>query len=102
MAKLKVTVEGKGIIDNAVIYIEDPSEKTPYFLDPKSDKVWTKKNISIPLEGWLDYSLYVVAFSGTKFTCMITDENGKKVTFKGITGSKIKNRAHISGSKELK
>lgn len=102
MAKLKVELKGEGIIDNAAIYLEDEAEKLPHFLDPKNDKEWLKENISIPLEGELDYSLYVVAFSGTKFKCTISDEEENKIELSGVTGSKTKNRAHLKGSEKLK
>ena len=102
MAKLEVLLKGEGTIDNAVIYLEDPTEKMPYFLEPQSNEEWQKRNISVPLLGDLDYSLYVLALSKTKFECTIKDSKGKKIEFTGITGKKIRNRAHLSGSKKLK
>lgn len=98
---LKVSLEGKGTIDNAVIYLEDPKEKMPYHLNPVSNTEWEREGISIPVDGALDYSLYVLAFTGTKFKCVITDEEGKSIAIEGITGKKIKNLAHETGSKKL-
>lgn len=101
---LKVSLKGEGQIDNAVIYLEDPKEKIPYFLNPISgDGIeWELDNISIPLEGELDYALYVVAFTGTQFTCVITNlENDKTIEFSSITGKKIKNQAYETGSDDI-
>ncbi len=100
---LNVNLKGEGTIDNVVIYLEDPKEKMPYFLKPKSNREWERVNLSIPLVGDLDYSLYVLAFSGTKFTCIITNnENDKTIVIEGVTGRKIKNQAHETGSEEFK
>jgi hypothetical protein len=100
---LNVNLKGEGTIDNAVIYLEDPKEKMPYFLDPKSNEEWEKDGLNIPLEGDLDYSLYVLAYSGTRFKCVITNsDDGKTITIEGTTGKKIKNQAHETGSKKFK
>jgi hypothetical protein len=101
MAKLKVSLHGVGSIDNSVIYLEDPSEKIPLFLDPKNEKEWELDNIAITIDGELDYSLYVLAFSGTAFTCTISNEDNKKIELEGVTGTKIKNRAHLFGTKKF-
>jgi hypothetical protein len=101
MPKLKVELQGDGVIDNASIYLEDPQESMEYRLDPDSDILW-KTEVSIPVEDMLDYSLYVLAFSGTHFTCTITNaDTEEKVEFEGITGVKIKHRANIKGSKNF-
>jgi hypothetical protein len=101
MAKLDILLVGEGTIDNAVIYLEDPQEKIPYFLEPKNDNEWHCDGVTMPLDDELDYSLYVVAFSGTKFKCTIENNEGGKVELSGITGKKVKNRAHLIGTKKI-
>lgn len=101
MANLKVELLGDDVVDNASIYLEDPQESIEYHLDQKSDTKW-ETTVSIPVEDTLEYSLYVVAFTGTHFTCTITDlGTDKKIEFEGITGVKIKHRAHIKGSENF-
>lgn len=102
MFKIELTSDGE--IDNAVIYLEDPKEKIPYFLQPSdgSGKSWELDNLKIPLQGELDYGLYVVAFSGTKFNCVITNKaNDKTIEFSGTTGSRIKGQAYETGSSPI-
>ena len=44
-----------------------------------------KDDISVPISGDLDYSLYVQAFSGTQFECTILNkENDKTIIFSGV------------------
>lgn len=99
MPTLKIELQGDDVIDNASIYLEDPHETIEYKLDPESDTTWTKQ-VSLPVNGSLEYSLYVVAFTGTHFTCTITDVGTeRKIKLEGITGPK--NRAHIQGSQNF-
>src|SRR5688572_6149738 len=99
---LEVSLEGKGKIDNAVIFLEDPMEVFPFYLEPKSDTEWGLDDIPVLHDNELDYSLHVQAFSGTGFTCVVTDkETDKTVTIEGVTGKKIKNYAHEKGAKEF-
>jgi len=101
MASLKIELTGDGIIDNAAIYLEDPEESIEYKLNPTSDTKW-ETEINLPIQNELDYSLYVVAFSGTHFDCRITNmDSNKTIEFEGKTGHPIKNRAHISGSQNI-
>lgn len=105
MAKLKVELTGEGVIDNAAIFFDDPQEKLPIYLDPTTDKKWSKDNISVPMdnEDELSYALYVVAFTGTSFSCVITNKDiDKTISFSDITGKVIKNRAISKGSKKFK
>lgn len=96
---LKVSLTGDGTIDNAVIYLEDPKEKMPYFLQPTSETDWERDDLSIPLDGELNYSLYVLAFNGTGFKCVVTNkDDNKTVTIKGVTGKIIKSQAHETGA----
>lgn len=102
MSKLKIELKGDGAIDNASIYMEDPAESIEYKLSPLSDTEWTTE-VAIPVSGTLDFSLYVVAFSGTHFQCIIRNtETNATIEFEGITGTKVKNRAHIVGSQNFK
>ncbi|UOQ54326.1 hypothetical protein [Hymenobacter cellulosivorans] len=102
MAALTIELEGEGTIDNASIYLEDPSETIEHKLDPTTDTKWSKK-VTLPVDDTLDYSLYVVAFSGTRFKCTITrNDDGRSIEISGITGAKIKSRANIKGSKNFK
>ena len=102
MAILNVSVKGDGVINNAAIYLEDPLEKTPLYLNPVSDTEWERSNINVPLEGQLDYSLIVIASTGTKFSCTITNtEDDTSVSFKGMTGKKDKNYYHEKGACDL-
>ena len=99
---LKVTLEAKGTIDNAVIFLEDPIEKFPIYLEPVSNKKWEKEEITTIHDDLLDYSLHVQGYTGTKFTCVVTDmKNDKTVTIEGITGKKIKHYANEKGAKEF-
>ncbi|OKS84549.1 hypothetical protein RG47T_5239 [Mucilaginibacter polytrichastri] len=42
----------------------------------------------------------MVAFSGTKFSCVITDKgSGGTISFSDVTGKQIKNRAISKGDK---
>lgn len=101
MANLKIELQGNDVIDNASIYLEDPQESVEYKLDPDSDTFW-KTDVTLPVEDSLDYSLHVVAFTGTHFKCTITDiDTENKIEFEGITGTKIKHRAHIKGSQNF-
>jgi hypothetical protein len=102
MAKLKIELEGDDVIDNASIYLEDPLESIEYKLKAASDTKF-ELNITLPVEGALDYSLHVVAFSGTHFNCVITDVDSEKtIKIEGITGRLIKNRAKVTGSQNFK
>ena len=99
---LKVTLDGEGTIDNAVIFLEDPIEKFPIYLEPVSNKKWEKEDIPTIHDDLLDYSLHVQAYTGTAFTCVVTDmENDKSVTIEGITGKKIKHYANEKGTQEF-
>lgn len=105
MSNLKVSLTGQGEIDNAVIYLDDPSNTIAYQLNPVTGSKWESQTIKIPMSPGdpLSYNLYVVAFSGTRFKCTITDEeSGRSLDFEGTTGIQIRSRAHISGSKMLR
>ena len=102
MPSLKVELTGKGTIDNASIYLEDPEQSIEYKLNPISNIKW-ETQVDIPVQNELDYCLYVVAFSGTKFDCVVTNlSNNETVKFDGKTGHPIKNRAKVSGSQNFK
>jgi len=102
MAILNVRLKGEGVINNAAIYLEDPLEKIPLYLNPVSDKEWERTNISVPLEGQLDYSLIVIACTGTKFSCTITNtEDDTTVSITGMTGKKNKNYYHEQGARDF-
>lgn len=101
MAKLNVTLTGEGVINNAAIYLEDPLELIPIYLNPVSDTEWVVE-VSVPLEGPLDYSLIVIALTGTRFKCSIDyPEEGTSIKIKGMTGIKNKNYYHEKGSREF-
>lgn len=103
MAKLKVNLKSPGIIDNAAIFLEDPVEKIAYYLNPKgSEQEWEIDNVSLPITGSLDYSLYVVAYTGTQFDCIITNKDtSDTIEFSGVTGRVMKGRANERGSKNF-
>ena len=99
---LNVSVKGDGIINNAAVYLEDPLEMIPIYLNPVSATEWERNDISVPLEGALEYSLIVIAFTGTKFHCTITNaEDGTSIEINGMTGKKNKNYYHEKGSRDL-
>lgn len=101
MAKLNVTLTGEGVINNAAVYLEDPKELIPLYLNPVSDTEWSRE-VSVPIEGPLDYSLIVIAATGTRFKCEIVNmEDGTSLRITGMTGIKNKNYYHESGSREL-
>jgi hypothetical protein len=101
MASLKIELKGEGPIDNASIYLEDPAESIEIKLNPSSDTKWGT-TLNLPVQNELDYSLYVVAFSGTRFECVITNlDTNKSIKFDGKTGYPIKNRAHVSGAQNF-
>jgi len=106
MAKLTIEVNGTGTIDNAGIFLDDPDEKLPYYLDPVTDEDWkTTDPVSVPMKADdpLSYSLHVVAFTGTQFTATITNnDNSKKISISGVTGKPYPNRAVIKGTDILK
>jgi hypothetical protein len=102
MATIHAKLKGKDTIDNAVIYLEDPQEKIPYYFKPISNTEWETDHLKIPIQGYLDYSLHVLAYSGTAFECVITNEdNGNTITLKGVTGNPIRSRANIKGSQQI-
>ena len=101
MATLKVTLVGEGVINNAAVYLEDPLELIPLYLNPVSDTEW-EREVSVPLEGKLDYSLIVIAITGTRFKCTIDyPEEGTSISIKGMTGIKHKNYYHEKGSRDF-
>jgi hypothetical protein len=104
MAKLKVELAGKDVIDNAVIFFDDPQEKIAHYLNPDDDKNWSADDISVPMDDddELDYSLHVVAYTGTGFTCTITNKGtDKTIVFSDVTGKVIKNRSVTKGAKKF-
>jgi hypothetical protein len=102
MATFNVSVKGEGVINNAAVYLEDPLELIPLYLNPLSPTEWERNDISAPLEGPLDYSLIVIAFTGTKFSCTITNaDDGTCIKISGKTGVKNKNYYHEKGSRAL-
>ena len=106
MANLTVEVTGIDNIDNAGIYLNDPNEKLCYFLDPVSDKDWKSTGlIKVPMHDDvpLSCSLHIAAYTGTKFSCTITNkDNDKTITFSGVTGTTQSNRATVKGSAVFK
>ncbi len=54
MASLKVELVGKGSIDNASIYLEDPEESIEYKLTPISGTNW-ETQVDLPVQSELDY-----------------------------------------------
>jgi len=100
MAKLKVFLHGNGIIDSAMIAIDDPDEKNRYPLKPdqgRDETKWFADDISYqPSEtGTLSYALHVLAFTGTSFSCTITNkDNGGVIRFTDVTGRSIDHQAH--------
>ena len=102
MAKLNIKLTSPGVIDNAVIYLEDPTESIPNHFQPKTDSEWELKNVSVPVLGNLEYSLHVLAYNGTSFECVINrDADSKTIKLKGKTGSSMTHRANIKGSKKF-
>ena len=64
MATLNIKLTSPGVIDNATIYLEDPSERIPIFFNPINDSEWKCENVRVPIQGSLELSLYVLGFSG--------------------------------------
>ena len=102
MATLNIKLTRPGAIDNATIYLEDPSERIPIFFNPISDGEWEAKNVKVPIRGSLELSLYVLGFSGTKFECEITRmSDSKTIKVKGKTGNYSTNVGRVIGSKNF-
>lgn len=102
MAILDIKLTSPGIIDNATIYLEDPSERIPIFFNPINDGEWECKNVRVPIQGSLELSLYVLGYSGTKFECEITRmSDSKTINVKGRTGNYSTNVGRVIASKNF-
>jgi len=95
MPNYKATLTGKGNINNCIIYLEvlpapDNEFPMPIFLTYKATakRKWFNNDISIDVNGKLDFELRVHAFHGTgwDFKLVNTDNASDVISLSGSTG----------------
>jgi hypothetical protein len=96
--KYKIEITGTGRLNNAKVYLEDENDSVR--LETSDFKTWKNDEVTIDLQGNLDYKVLILARTGTDWKLIITNKatSNKVVDIVGTTGDKYPNKSVKSDS----